>query len=68
MTGAFLARIDPDKKKILQIRASFGGMAPITKLALHTTKGFEGRKWDEALLEEMTNRLVEEFKLPPEVS
>jgi hypothetical protein len=68
VTGAFSAKMDPNNKSILKIQASFGGMAPTTKLALQTTKGLEGRKWNEELLDEVVERLTKEFELPPGVS
>jgi xanthine dehydrogenase/oxidase len=68
VTGAFSAKIDPESKKIIEIKAAFGGMAPVTKLALQTTKGLEGHEWNEKLLGEVVDRLVREFELPPGVS
>lgn len=60
--------MDPNNRSILQIQAAFGGMAPVTKLALQTTKALEGRQWNEELLDEVVERLAKEFELPPGVS
>ncbi|KAI6175673.1 Ferredoxin [Aphelenchoides bicaudatus] len=67
VTGAFSAKIDPNNNSILQISASFGGMAPVTKLALQTTMGLEKREWNKKLLDDVINRLAKEFELPPGV-
>ncbi|KAI1715623.1 molybdopterin-binding domain of aldehyde dehydrogenase domain-containing protein [Ditylenchus destructor] len=53
--------------RIKDIRISYGGMAPVTKLALETVKGLEGRAWSNALVEDVTRRIAHEFHLPPGV-
>lgn len=68
VTGAFSTKIDPNNNKIVEICASFGGMAAVSKLALETTKKLEGCEWNEKLLDEVSDRLVKEFQLPAGVS
>lgn len=65
VTGAFMVDLKGDEVKELKI--AFGGMAPVTKLALESVKEAKGRTFDEKLLEDITNKLTEEFKLPPDV-
>lgn len=67
VTGAFLAELAPDTRTVKQLRMSYGGMAPTTKLALETVKGTEGRSWDQTLLEDVLHRVSQEFSLPPGV-
>jgi xanthine dehydrogenase/oxidase len=68
VTGAFSAKMDRKTNKIVEIRAAFGGMAPVTKLSLDTMNGIEGREWNEKLLDDVSDRLVKEFQLPAGVS
>ncbi|KAI6200324.1 Ferredoxin [Aphelenchoides besseyi] len=63
VTGAFFAEIDVDHK-VLDLRFAFGGMAPTTKLSVDAIEETRGRKWDEDLLRDVTDRLSREFALP----
>uniref|UniRef100_A0A914EMA0 Xanthine dehydrogenase n=2 Tax=Acrobeloides nanus TaxID=290746 RepID=A0A914EMA0_9BILA len=67
VTGAFLLELNENDNTIENLKISFGGMAPVTKLALETVTNVKGRKIDETLLEDISNKLTDEFKLPPDV-
>ncbi|CAB3405985.1 unnamed protein product [Caenorhabditis bovis] len=67
VTGAFLAEVDPSTKILKNIRISFGGMAPTTKLALDTMDDLKGRVWNRDLLDRALDALSVEMALPPGV-
>ncbi|KAE9550987.1 hypothetical protein FO519_005802 [Halicephalobus sp. NKZ332] len=67
VTSAFSAQVDPATNEILDLKIAFGGMAPTTKLALDSVSGTQGRKWSKELFEEVTDKILKEFKLPPGV-
>ncbi|VDL72620.1 unnamed protein product [Nippostrongylus brasiliensis] len=67
VTGAFSAVVDPESLVVNEIRISFGGMAPTTKLALETMKHLTGLKWNHTLLEKGLELIATEFPLPPGV-
>lgn len=64
VTGAFLAKVNPDTLVVEKIRISFGGMAPTTKLALNTMSKLVGEKWSQSFLDKALGLLSEEMKLP----
>nr|CDJ95017.1 Ferredoxin and [2Fe-2S]-binding and Molybdopterin dehydrogenase and CO dehydrogenase flavoprotein and Aldehyde oxidase xanthine dehydrogenase and Aldehyde oxidase and xanthine dehydrogenase domain containing protein [Haemonchus contortus] len=64
VTGAFNAVVDPKTLILEEIRISFGGMAPTTKLALNTMKHLKGKKWSRSLLDEGIEHIAKEFVLP----
>ncbi|CAI5447919.1 unnamed protein product [Caenorhabditis angaria] len=66
VTGAFYLELD--KENIVDVcRISYGGMAPVTKLALKTMEQLKGKKWDKRILEVALNSLNDEMKLPSNV-
>ena len=67
VNAAFFFKLKPEDKTILESRAAFGGMAPVTKMALKTMDFFKGKSWDNATIEGATETLLEEFPLPPGV-
>ncbi|KAL6737361.1 hypothetical protein Aduo_011012 [Ancylostoma duodenale] len=67
VTGAFSAVVNPDTLIVEEIRMSYGGMAPTTKLALDTMKHLKGKKWNQSLLDEGLDHIGKEFPLPPGV-
>jgi xanthine dehydrogenase/oxidase len=54
----------PENKTILEARASFGGMAPTTMLAIKTGEFMKGKPWANETIEQATEKLLEEFPLP----
>ncbi|CAL2039109.1 unnamed protein product [Caenorhabditis brenneri] len=64
VTGAFLVKLDPKTLIVENIRISYGGMAPTTKLALNTMEKLKREKWSQEFLDKTLGLLSEELKLP----
>ncbi|PIO61516.1 CO dehydrogenase flavoprotein, partial [Teladorsagia circumcincta] len=64
VTGAFNVVVAPDTLIVEEIRISFGGMAPTTKLALNTMEELTGMKWSQSLLDLGLDLISKEFVLP----
>ena len=64
VNAAFFFKLNPEDKTILGSRAAFGGMAPVTKMALKTMDFLKGKTWNNATIEKATETLLEEFPLP----
>uniref|UniRef100_A0AC35U6V0 Xanthine dehydrogenase n=1 Tax=Rhabditophanes sp. KR3021 TaxID=114890 RepID=A0AC35U6V0_9BILA len=67
VTAALSVDVDPDTKNINDIKISFGGMAPVTKLALKTMKALKNRTWTKDVTEIAYSEINNEFKLPMDV-
>ncbi|XP_034952751.1 xanthine dehydrogenase [Chelonus insularis] len=52
---------------ISEAHLAYGGMAPMTKLAVKTCRNMAGQKWDLEMLEATYQSLIEEFPLPDDV-
>ena len=52
---------------VAEIRMAFGGMAPVTKLALRTARALAGRTFERGIVEVASRELVQEFQLPADV-
>lgn len=46
---------------------TFGGMGPTTRMASESKKGVGGRKWDQKLFAEISEKLAIEFQLGEDV-
>jgi xanthine dehydrogenase/oxidase len=64
VNAAFFFKLNPEDKTILDFRAAFGGMAPVTKMAVKTMHFLRGKSWNDATIEAATETLLEEFPLP----
>ena len=67
VTSAFSVEIDTTSGTTKNLKIAFGGMAPTTKLALESVSEAIGKKWDKEFSEEITNKILKEFSLPPGV-
>uniref|UniRef100_A0A0N4ZXA3 xanthine dehydrogenase n=1 Tax=Parastrongyloides trichosuri TaxID=131310 RepID=A0A0N4ZXA3_PARTI len=76
VTSAFSVTIENDpnnnfseneKYLIKDVKIAFGGMAPITKMAINTMKLLVGKAWNKDINEIASQSLIEEFKLPASV-
>uniref|UniRef100_A0A0N5AMQ3 xanthine dehydrogenase n=1 Tax=Syphacia muris TaxID=451379 RepID=A0A0N5AMQ3_9BILA len=67
VTAAHCADIDLDTHIIKDIRISYGGMAPTTKLALNTMKKLVGKKWDKETMDFALDELSKEMHLAADV-
>ncbi|XP_008556718.1 xanthine dehydrogenase [Microplitis demolitor] len=56
-----------NSNEILQVHLAYGGMAPITKLAVKTSQTMIGKKWDPQILESTYQSLIDEFPLSDNV-
>ncbi|XP_014214847.1 xanthine dehydrogenase-like [Copidosoma floridanum] len=55
---------EPGTSVIQKAFMAFGGMAPTTVLATKTCDAIRGKKWNEDLVESVTNSLIKELPLP----
>ena len=65
VNGAFFVEFEPNSTKVKHFRASYGGMAPTTKMATKTNSRAIGLEWDDNLLRLLTDSFSAEFDLPP---
>merc|ERR1719397_1549388 len=59
--------LDLQAGAVKQIRIAFGGVAPVTKLALETCSVLKGEQWSRDLVDKAAGALLLEFPLPPDV-
>ena len=59
--------LDLQAGAVKQIRIAFGGVAPVTKLALETCSALKGEQWSRDLVDKAAGALLLEFPLPPDV-
>ncbi|XP_041988686.1 xanthine dehydrogenase [Aricia agestis] len=67
VTAAINVEFENHTNIIKYINIAYGGMAPVTKVAVNTSKALKGLKWDERMVEKTYECLLEEFPLPPSV-
>uniref|UniRef100_A0A1I7XKX7 xanthine dehydrogenase n=1 Tax=Heterorhabditis bacteriophora TaxID=37862 RepID=A0A1I7XKX7_HETBA len=67
VTGAFNATVNPNTFIVEDIKISYGGMAPTTKLALNAMKELKGMKWSQSMLDRALSLISDDFPLPPGV-
>lgn len=49
------------------MQMAFGGMGATTRLAIKSVEDLKGRKWDEKLFTELSEKLAMEFQLDEDV-
>ncbi|XP_068088896.1 xanthine dehydrogenase/oxidase isoform X2 [Hyperolius riggenbachi] len=67
VTSGMMVKFKPDTHQVEKIRLSYGGMAPVTVLAMETCKELVGREWNDSLLQDACRSLSSEMALDPGV-
>lgn len=67
VNAGFRVRFEPDNHVVSDIALAFGGMRPVTAMTTKSMKKAIGRKWDDQLVTDMSDWLVEELPLSMDV-
>lgn len=65
VTAAINVEFEEQTDIIRNINLAFGGMAPVTKIATHTSKSLIGLKWNECMVNKAFDYMVDELPLSP---
>lgn len=65
VTAAINVEFAANSDTISNINIAFGGMAPVTKIAINTSNLLKGLKWDQAMVDKAFAHIIEEFPLSP---
>uniref|UniRef100_A0A914HVF7 Dolichyl-diphosphooligosaccharide--protein glycosyltransferase subunit 2 n=1 Tax=Globodera rostochiensis TaxID=31243 RepID=A0A914HVF7_GLORO len=68
VTGVFSVKFYQNKgPRVESMQMAFGGMGATTRMASKPTQNLKGRIWDEALFNDLSGALADEFRLPENV-